>query len=261
MNQINLAPGIKGNARTFAAHIINGDYQAVINTDIANTWFDKVFDRQGNKLVAFAIRVALQKRTPAHGNIVEHLVITAKARNKNPFTAGMNKYTLVHVIGNYSQSNQDANIIMRILAKHEPERLGKALKATYKKTAMTPRSHARRRGLPGNTIAKVFNTYRGNTKTTGANTRTRTTTASSVNNAQIKALQNQISILTSQIRNLSTGQTSNQNASRGGTNGRGKRVKPQPTWVPGRGNAPVFRAPPTATKNGQRRKVTAKRKM
>jgi hypothetical protein len=256
MNQINLAPGIKGNARTFAAHIINGDYQAVINTDIANTWFDKVFDTQGNKLVAFAIRVALQKRTEAHKNIVEHLVITAKARNKNPFTAGTNKYTLVHVIGNYSQSNQDANIMMGILAKHEPERLGKALKATYKKTAMTPRSHARRRGLPGNTIAKVFNTYRGNTKTTGA--RRASPRAPQVNNAQIKALQNQISILTSQIRNLSTGQTSDQNST--GGNGRGKRVKPQPTWVPGRGNAPVFRVAPPATTNGQRRKIVRAKK-
>jgi hypothetical protein len=182
-------------------------------------------------------------------------VITAKARNKNPFTAGTNKYTLVHVIGNYSQSNQDAKIMMNMLHSHEPERLGKALKATYKKTAMTPRSHARRRGLPGNTIAKVFNTYRGNTKTTGA--RRASPRAPQVNNAQIKALQNQISILTSQIRNLSTGQTSDQNST--GGNGRGKRVKPQPTWMPGRGNVPVFRAPPATQKNGQRRKVTAKR--
>jgi hypothetical protein len=243
MNQIILAPGIKGNKRRFAAHIINGDYQALRdmektlnNSKIPDSWFSEKFDTQENKLVAFAIRVALQKGTEAHKKIAEHLVIKAKAEGINPFTTTKNKYTLVHVIGNYSQSNENgikyAKEMMNMLHRHDPNRLQKALKATYKGTAKTPRSHTRAgRGFNGQAIAQVFNTYHK------PNARTRTTTAASVNNAQMKALQKEINKLKIQVRLQSQGQS--QNYTRGGTNRGGKRVKPQPTWVPGPGNVPV----------------------
>jgi hypothetical protein len=288
MNQIILAPEITGNKRLFAAHIINGDFHGLLDMEkilkdstIPKSWFNEVFDTQGNKLVAFAIRVALQKRIPAHGNIVEHLVRRATEHGRNPFTAGTNRYTLVHVIGTYSQSNKDANIIMKILHHYQPERLQKALKTTYKGsngTAKTPRSHARnsRGGPPGQTIAQVFNTYRNNRGN-------KTKTTASVNNAQnrqalLKKIENRdkrINVLSNQVEKLlrieeqrqqeeqrQKGQS--QNYTRGGTNRGGKR-QAQPTWIPGRGNVPVVgvtRAPP-ATKNGRKKyttKITANKK-
>jgi len=122
----------------FANAITRGDVNTVKNTRIATSWFDQPWDNHGNKLLAFAAKIALQHspvQTPfglsPHAQIFEFLAVKSAGYDKSLFTTAkdLKHYSVLHVIGNHNKSKgQDASHLLAILKRVAPE---EALKKAY----------------------------------------------------------------------------------------------------------------------------------
>lgn len=169
-NHHNIRSDLKGNMLTFAGWIVGGNRIDIENFDIPKTWFTKPFDNHGNKLVAFAAKVALQKgATNTNGNrsnhakIFEDILIKAKKSGSPVLTTAYQQthYMITHVIANHNlKSGQNAAVILRILKENLPKAvINKALKAKFNKQH-SPGSQAERRGRQGVNVARKLRQFR-----------------------------------------------------------------------------------------------------
>lgn len=199
---------LRGNGvkRAFANAITQGDVNTVRNTDIAVSWFDQPWDNHGNKLVAFAAKIALQ-RSPVktsfglspHAQIFKILATKSNGYEKSLFTTAKNlkHYSVLHVIGNHNKSKgQDASHLLAILEQVAPkEALKKAFVRKYDGLHL-PHKIAQQRG--DSNLGRVIKKYasrakndkRSNNSNNNNNART-TPRPPQVNQAAVSAMMEQ----------------------------------------------------------------------
>lgn len=117
--------------RNLAEAIVRGDLKAVQAEQIPSSWFTtEAFDNHGNRLVAFAAKIALQKHAVSTvgtgifptmwGTIFEHVLQKCVARQKSPFVTAKNKtnYNVLHVVADHAKSAADAAFIINKIAQY-----------------------------------------------------------------------------------------------------------------------------------------------
>jgi len=189
----------------FANAIVTGNLDTVQNTRIAKTWFTDAWDNHGNKLLAFAAKIALQHspvQTPSglspHAKIFQHLASVCVGYGEPVFTTAKNlkNYSVLHVIGNHNKSKgQDASHLLAILQRVAP---GEALKKAFGKmyegkhlphTLALQRGNANLYNVLKKHAKKTKNASRGaNSSNNNNNVRMRTAQPAQVNQATMNAL-------------------------------------------------------------------------
>jgi len=194
----------------FANAIVAGNLATVQNAKIAKSWFKDAWDNHGNKLLAFAAKIALQ-HSPVqtqfgtlsqHAQIFQHLASVCVGYGEPVFTTAKNlkNYSVLHVIGNHNKSKgQDASHLLAILERVAPEgALKKAFGLKYEDkhlphTLALQRGNANLHNVLKKHAKKTKNAPRGANNSNNNNyVRMRTAQPAQVNQATMNALVKQL---------------------------------------------------------------------
>ena len=135
------------NQRAFAEHIIRGHLDIITSTKIPKSYYDTAFDTHGNKLGAFAAKVAVtMKNAFPYLDIFKAIVNQAESKAKM-FTCakGARSHCLPHAIANRATTAGHINTIRNIVGKNN-----------FNKHAAKP-NHTGKRAANYSTIQSVKN--------------------------------------------------------------------------------------------------------
>lgn len=152
-----------GNRHTYAEAIVRGDLAAMkaLRSDIPKSWFSQPWDNHGNKLLAFAAKIALHHgpvRTSSglspHAMVFQYLVTVCATHGLPLFSTAkdIKGYSVAHVIANHNKSSgRDAAQLLDILSHHAPASAVKRAFGQKYKGIHLPHNVA---GLRGNAALK-----------------------------------------------------------------------------------------------------------
>jgi len=123
----------------FATAIINGNITILRNlARVPASYYTTPFDKEGNKLVAFAAKVALVMNDDDHFDVLRHLVNEApKHTNIMPCATGSRGHCVPHVAAKHALTSNAINRVARIINSKLP--VGKQ----FKNYAAAPNVHGK----------------------------------------------------------------------------------------------------------------------
>jgi len=174
--------GLPERLHDLVQEIVQGNLSYVSHSKTPKSWFNYAIDSSGNKLVAFAAKIALQKgvvnslSTPNRpvytpwGSIFLHLVVKSRDHDVPVFTqaAGSRNsptrknYTVLHVIADHAERARDVEALLNILVTHSGKNRAVISKEMKKRqggagSIYSPGAIANRRGvLPNGTHTGAF---------------------------------------------------------------------------------------------------------